>query len=281
MISNYEQQYMLILQSILEHGVVEMNGRTGVETIRVPSSLIVVELDEEFPILKSKKVNWKAALDEILWMMQKQSNNVKDLNSKIWDNWADEDGSIGETYGAQIRKFKQVDYIFDTLKADPSSRRAVMDMWNFADLDKMNLAPCTYSSVWNIIDGKLNCLLVQRSADFPVGVPFDTLQYAILTHLFARHLGVGVGRLTHVMADTHIYANQVEGVQKLIEQYSALCYMAVAEEMGEHIGATEAYASEPKLTINPDVTNFYDFKFEDIQVVDYKSMPSIKFEITV
>ena len=273
MLTGYEQQYMYNLQMILTKGKREMNARTGIETLRLPFTEIAVDLSKEFPILKSKKVLWQTAVKELLWMMQKQSNNTKELGSKIWDAWADENGSIGETYGAQIKKFKQVDYVLETLRNDPSSRRALLDMWNFADLDKMALYPCVYSSIWNIIDGKLNCVVIQRSADYPVGVPFDTLQYAVLTHLFAAHLGVDPGMLFHTMADSHIYANQIPGVEKQLEQYHQLFDKTNDEKLSTIIAAV------PKLYINKDVRNFYDFKLEDIQVLDYVHHNRIKFDV--
>ena len=130
----------------------------------------------------------------------------------------------------------------------------------------MNLVPCAYSSIWNIIDGKLNCMLVQRSADYPVGVPFDTTQYAALTHMFARHLGVKPGILTHVMADSHIYENQLPGVYKQLEQYEAL--LACGH-------------SNPAFIITPGVDNFWDMSIDDLNVINYMPMAPIKYEVAV
>lgn len=276
-VSNYEKQYMNTLMTALEHGTEDLNKRTGVVTYRLPAAQFSVDLQKEVPILKSKKVFWKSAVEEILWIMQKQSNNTKDLRPKIWDQWADEDGSINKSYGYQVAKSvtisgktykSQVHYVLETLEADPSSRRCVIDLWNVEDLNEMNLTPCCYSSVWNVIDGKLNCMLVQRSADMPVGVPFDTVQYAVLTHLFARHLGVEPGLLTHCMADTHIYKNQVEGVEKMIENYSML--MAYSETI-----------KKPKIVIKESVKSFWDVTIDDIDIVDYEPKQKIDFEVAV
>lgn len=261
----YEQQYINNLKYILEHGAREYNERTGIETLRVPSTQIIIDLSKEFPILQSKKVFWKSAIDEILWIMQKQSNKTSELNSKIWDAWTGPDGTIGKSYGYQVAKSvvgydNQVEYVLESLARDPSSRQAVINLWNVEELGQMNLKPCTYSSVWNIIDGKLNCMLVQRSADYPVGVPFDTTQYAVLTHLFARHLGVAPGILTHVMADSHIYANQIEGVKQQLDNYENIC------------------ENKTKIFIEGS-PNFWDVKLSDISIVDYHPCGIIKYEV--
>lgn len=270
---SYEYQYIKNLADIYNFGIKEMNERTGIVTRRLPSTQIIVDLQKEFPILQSKKVFWKSAADEILWIMQKHSNVTSELNSKIWDAWTGEDGTIGKSYGYQIgqktRGFEnQVEYVLETLKKDPSSRQCVINMWNVSELDEMNLVPCAYSSVWSIIRGHLNCMLVQRSADYPVGVPFDTTQYAILTHLFARHLDVQPGTLTHVMADSHIYENQIPGVEKQLQQYQELC-----KQLDRNY--------DPKIMISPGVKSFWDVKLGDIQVIDYEPMPAIKYEVAV
>lgn len=270
----YEKQYIQNLSRILMKGTLEKNERTGISTYRLPSTQIIVDLEKEFPILRTKKVNWKTAVDEIIWIMQKQSNKISELGSKIWDAWADEEGTIGKSYGYQVgqRVYRknilyanQVDYVLKTLSADNSNRQCVIDMWNVQELDEMSLVPCCYSSVWNIIDGRLNCMLVQRSADYPVGVPFDTTQYAVLTYLFARHLGVRPGILTHVMADSHIYENQVEGVKEQLTRFATNDYPQV---------------NKPKLrVIGPE--NFWEVKLGDISVVDYEYAPAIKYPVAV
>lgn len=273
---SYESQYIGNLSDILRFGWMEKNERTGIVTRRLPATQIHIDLEKEFPILLSKKVFWKSAADEILWIMQKQSNRTSELNSHIWDSWTGEDGTIGKSYGYQVGQEvkrggavydNQVQYVLETLKKDPSNRQCVIDMWNVSELGEMNLVPCTYSSVWNITGGRLNCMLVQRSADYPVGVPFDTTQYAILTHLFARHLGVKPGILTHVMADSHIYENQIPGVRKQLEQYKNL---------------ETIEPQHPKLIFKEDApTNFWQVKPEDMTIDDYNPMPAIKYEVAV
>jgi len=252
-----------------------LNERTGIRTLRVPSTQIVVDLSREFPILQSKKVGWKTAVKEILWIMQKQSNVTAELGAKIWDQWTGEDGTIGKSYGYQVGKpvvrngchwRNQVEYILGVLGDDSSNRQCVIDMWNVAELGEMNLVPCCYSSVWNIINGKLNCMLVQRSADYPVGVPFDTTQYAALTCMFARHLGVKPGLLTHVMADSHIYENQIDGVHQQLSQYHELMTVDLPV---------------PQFHIKEGVNDFWEMTIDDFEVTDYKPMPAIKFEVAV
>lgn len=266
----YEDQYFDNINQILSDGKTELNNRTGIRTMRIPSSIIKVDLEEEFPILQSKRVNWKVAIDEILWIMQKQSNKISELNSSIWNSWAGEDGTIGKTYGYQVHKVtkgfaNQVEYVLNTLAEDASSRQCVIDLWNPEELHEMNLVPCTYSSIWSIIDGRLHCTLVQRSADYLVGVPFDTMQYAALTHMFARHLNVKPGILTHCMADSHIYDNQLKPLGTLMFQYLRKSKML----------------SIPKLSINSDKKTFWDITVDDFILQNYSPMPYVKFEVAV
>lgn len=276
---SYETQYLTALRMILETGANTLNMRTGVGTLRIPHVVLDIDLQQEFPILKTKFVAWKSAAKEILWIMQKQSNNINDLDSNIWDSWADESGSIGKAYGYQVSKpvetggniYKnQVDYVLTTLKEDPSNRRCVIDLWNVDDLNDMNLTPCCYSSVWTVVDNTLNCMLVQRSADFLVGVPFNTTQYAILTHLFAKHLGLKPGKLTHCMADAHIYCydSHIQGASKMIDAYLNM--------------DSKIKSSHPILNItNLDDFSFWNVKPEDITIENYQYMQKIKFDVAV
>ena len=286
----YETQYVNILENILKDGFEQVNERTGVGTLRIPNAIMTINLENEFPILKSKKVYWKSALKEILWIMQSQSNKISDLDSHIWDKWADENGTIGKAYGYQISKPininvveypNQVDYILKTLEKDTSDRRCVIDLWNVDDLGEMNLTPCCYSSIWNIIDNKLNCMLIQRSADFLVGVPFNTTQYAMLMHLFASHLGVTPGILTHCMADTHIYTYDIhpEGASTILKRYrQCLLSQLVTKELFKE--DTEIYASKPTFVV-PENKNFFDIKLNELDLVDYKSYDPINFDVAV
>jgi len=242
MISDYEKQYIGILHDIYENGYADgANERTGISTKRLPNRIIVVDVEKEFPILKSKQVFAKTADREIDWIMRKQSNNIHDLKAKIWDEWADPDGSIGKAYGYQVAKPvkiyldpihkksetyreypSQVHYVLDYLKEQPNGRWAKINLWNVAELADMNLVPCCFDTTWNLDGGRLNCCLTQRSGDFPYGVPFNTTQYACLMIKFARHLGVKPGNLTHIIVDAHIYANQMAGVEEQLDYYHVL-----------------------------------------------------------
>ena len=215
------------------------------------------DLSEEFPILTLRRTNLEKAVGEILWIWQQKSNNVNDLNSRIWDSWADEDGSIGKAYGYQLgvkHKYKegmfdQVDRVLYDLKHNPYSRRIMTNIYVHQDLDEMNLYPCAYSMTFNVVGNKLNGILNQRSNDVLAANNWNVIQYAILMHMFAQVSGYEVGELVHVIADAHIYDRHIQHVEELVSRQG---YQA------------------PKLKINPDVKSFYDFKVEDFELVDYK-----------
>ncbi len=215
------------------------------------------DLSKELPILTLRKINFNAAIDEILWIWQKKSNNVHDLNSHIWDSWADESGSIGKAYGYQLAQkhvykegeFDQVDRVLFDLKHNPSSRRIMTNIYNFDDLHEMNLYPCAYSMTFNVSGNKLNGILNQRSNDMLVANNWNVLQYSVLLMMFAQVSGLVAGELVHVISDAHVYDRHVETAKEVIakEQFDA-----------------------PKLIINDKVKDFYDFKVEDFELVDYK-----------
>ena len=221
------------------------------------------DLSEEFPILTLRPTNLKAAIDEILWIWQKKSNNIHDLNSHIWDSWADETGSIGKAYGYQLGvrhkyaegEFDQVDRVLYDLKNNPYSRRIIVNMYNHSDLHEMNLYPCAYSMTFNVTGKRLNAILNQRSQDVLLANNWNVCQYAVLLHMFAQVGGLEAGELVHVIADSHIYDRHVPLVKKLI-------------------GRTPFPA--PKLVINPDVKDFYDFRVEDFTLENYIRGPQIK-----
>ncbi|MDF2522540.1 MAG: thymidylate synthase [Clostridiales bacterium] len=221
------------------------------------------DLSEEFPILTLRPTNLKAAIDELLWIWQKKSNNVKDLNSHIWDSWANEEGSIGKAYGYQLGikhkyregEFDQVDRVLYDLKHNPYSRRIITNIYNHCDLNEMNLYPCAYSMTFNVTGNKLNAILNQRSQDVLVANNWNVCQYAILVHMLAQVNSLEVGEFVHVIADAHIYDRHIPLVTELTQrtQYPA-----------------------PKLLINPDIKDFYDFKVEDFVLEGYQSGPQIK-----
>ncbi len=221
------------------------------------------DLSKEFPILTLRPTNLKAAIDELLWIWQKKSNNVNDLNSRIWDSWADETGSIGKAYGYQIGQkhqykegaFDQIDRVIYDLKHNPYSRRIITNIYNHDDLNEMNLYPCAYSVTFNVTGNKLNAILNQRSNDILVANNWNVAQYAILVHMLAQVSDLEVGEFVHVIADAHIYDRHIPLVKELINR--------------------ESYDA-PKLIINPNVKNFYDFKVEDFTLENYQSGPQIK-----
>lgn len=220
------------------------------------------DLSEEFPALTLRPTYIKSAVDEMLWIWQKKSNNINDLGSNIWDEWADEDGSIGKAYGYQMaKKYKfaqgemdQVDNVIWQLKNQPYSRRILTNIYNFDDLSEMNLEPCAYSVTFNVTGDRLNAILNQRSQDILAANNWNVVQYAVLVHMLAQVCGLKPGELVHVIADAHIYDRHIPIVEEMIKrpQYPA-----------------------PKFRLNPDVKDFYEFTKDDVIIEDYKKNPQI------
>ena len=218
------------------------------------------DLSKEFPIITLRKQGFKNAVDEILWIWQKKSNKIADLHSHIWDSWAGEDGTIGKAYGYQLGvkniykegEFDQVDRVLYDLKHNPASRRIMTNIYNFADLHKMNLYPCAYSMTFNVTGDRLNGILNQRSNDMAVANGWNVMQYAVLLHMFAQVSGLKVGELVHVIADAHIYDRHIESVKDMLKnpEYPA-----------------------PKFVMNPDIKNFYDFTVDDFRLEGYEATP--------
>ena len=214
-------------------------------------------LAEEFPILTLRPINFRAAVDELLWIWQKKSNKIEDLNSHIWDQWADPDGTIGKAYGYQLAQkheyaegtFDQVDRVLYDLKHNPSSRRIMTNLYNHSDLHAMQLYPCAYGLTFNVTGHQLNAILNQRSQDMLVANGWNVTQYAVLLHLFAQVSGLKVGELVHVIADAHIYDRHVPIVQDLLKR--------------------ETYPA-PKLRLDPGITDFYAFSLSNIWLENYQ-----------
>lgn len=228
------------------------------------------DLDRELPILTLRKQSIKGVIKELLWMWRDKSNNIKKLDSHIWDAWADKNGSIGKAYGYQLKqKYKfpegkcdQVDHLIYELKHNPSSRRIITNIYNFQDLHKMNLYPCVFETMWDVSNGKLNMTLIQRSGDLlaaagPGG--WDCLQYAILQHMIAQVCNLKVGKFVHIINNLHIYDRHIPIVKKILKnpEYEA-----------------------PKLVINKNIKNFYDFTLDDFKLEDYNNtILEDKFEV--
>lgn len=240
---------------------------TSAYTKKVFGVCNVYDLQEEFPLLTLRYTNWKAAIDEILWIYQKKSNNVHDLNSHIWDQWADETGSIGKAYGYQVGnkyihhyedgkpvELDQIDGVLYDLKHNPYSRRIMTNIYNFNDLHEMHLYPCAYSVTFNVTGDTLNLLLNQRSQDTLAANNWNVVQYSALLMMIAQVSGFKPGKLMHVISDMHIYDKHIPLVENLI---------------------TRTPMKAPKVTLNPEIKNFYDFTVDDFTVEEYEHGPSI------
>ncbi len=253
------------VKDILENGVwdtdrpVRPRWEDGTPAHTIKKFCIVNEYDlaKEFPIITLRRTAWKSAIDELLWIWQKKSNNIHELNSHIWDSWADENGSIGKAYGYQLgvkHKYKegmfdQVDRVLFDLKTNPTSRRIMTNIYNHHDLSEMGLYPCAYSMTFNVTGNKLNAILNQRSQDMLTANNWNVCQYAVLVHMFAQCSGLEVGKLVHVIADAHIYDRHIPIIKEIIEheQHDA-----------------------PRFVMNKDITNFYNFKVEDFYFENYQ-----------
>lgn len=269
--SRTDKVFIAMCKDIIENGFSSQGQNirprwsdgTPAHTIKQFGVVNRYNLQEEFPILTLRPINLKAAIDEILWIWQKKSNNVNELNSKIWDSWADEDNTIGKAYGYQLGKkidfpegnMDQVDWILKTLKENPYSRRMLTSIFNHDELKDMNLQPCAWSMTFNVSNGKLNAILNQRSQDVLVANSWNVCQYAILVHMFAQVSGLEVGELVHVIADAHIYDKHIPIVKELVERTSF---------------------DAPKLIINKSITNFYDFTVDDFKLENYNTGEAVK-----
>ena len=218
------------------------------------------DLQKEFPILTLRRTYLKSAVDELLWIWQKKSNNVHDLSSHIWDAWADETGSIGKAYGYQLGVkhqykeglFDQVDRVLYDLKHTPASRRILTNLYNFEDLHEMHLYPCAYSMTFNVSNGTLNAILNQRSQDMLAANNWNVCQYAVLVHVFAQVSGLKAGELVHVIADAHIYDRHIPIIGRMLSE-------------PEH--------PAPKFTLDPAVTDFYQFTPDSVRLEGYEYSP--------
>ena len=218
------------------------------------------DLQAEFPILTLRRTYWKTAVDELLWIWQKKSNNIGDLNAKIWDQWADESGSIGKAYGYQLGvkhiypegEMDQVDRVLYDLKHNPASRRILTNIYNFQDLHEMHLYPCAYSMTFNVSGNVLNAILNQRSQDMLAANNWNVVQYAVLVHMFAQVSGLVPGELVHVIADAHIYDRHVPIIEKMLQQTPG---------------------PAPVFHMDPAVTDFYAFTRDSLSLEGYAPAP--------
>lgn len=297
--SKWDKEYLKLCKRILEEGK-EVENRTGINTIKVPSHHFHFDFEEEFPVLTTKQLFFRQAILEMLWIYQVQSNDVRWLqerNVHIWDEWEiDENGiwtaeqmilndqnelekqtikkqfgeeyahTIGTAYGYIVDHFKLTDKLIDSLKNNPNDRRRVLSLWQDDYLDTAVLPSCVWSSEWDITDGKLNAWVHQRSCDVPLGLPFNITQYSVLLHMLAQVTGLKPGTLDWSIKDAHIYTNQIEGIKEQIKR-------------GEELEDLPA----PELWLNPEVDNFYNFDnskdCKDVKVLNYKHHGKISFPI--
>lgn len=298
--SQFDKDYIGLCKRILSEGI-EVENRTGTNTIKVPYHHFHFDLSKEFPILTTKQVFIRQAILEMLWIYQAQSNDVRWLqerNVHIWDKWEidengiwnatqmvpDENGklikkeihkdfgkewahTIGTAYGWIVNKFQMTQKLIDTIKHNPKDRRMIMTLWQNDYLDTAVLPSCVWSSEWDVTDGKLNCCVHQRSCDVPLGLPFNITQYATLLSMIAQVTGLQPGTLDYSIKDAHIYVNQIDGIKEQIKRFYGNCdYPA------------------PKLWLNPDIKDFFDFdnsaECKDVKLVDYKHMGKISFPIS-
>jgi len=255
-------------RNILENGVWDTDydvrprweDGTPAHTVKIFGVVDRYDLQKEFPMMTLRRTAWKSALDELLWIWQKKSNDIHELGSHIWDSWADENGTIGKAYGYQLGVkhkyaegwFDQVDRVLYDLKNNPASRRILTNIYNHHDLYEMGLYPCAYSMTFNVSGHKLNAILNQRSQDMLTANNWNTCQYAMLTMMMAQVAGLEPGEFVHVIADCHIYDRHVDLVREMIEK--------------------EPFPA-PKVTLDPSITDFYQFTKDSFKVEDYQYHP--------
>ncbi len=297
--SQWDKEYIALCKRILSEGT-EVENRTGVNTIKVPSHHFQLNVGEEFPVLTTKQLFFRQAILEMLWIYQAQSNDVRWLqerNVHIWDEWEiAEDGSwtatqmvpdgagglqkqqvvrqfgpewahtIGTAYGYIVKKFQLTQHLLDTIQNNPTDRRMVMSLWQDDYIPTAVLPSCVWSSEWDVTDGKLNVFVHQRSCDVPLGLPFNVTQYATLLCLIAHCTGLQPGTLDWSIKDAHIYVNQVDGIREQIRRF---------EQNGDY--------PAPTLWINPEVTDFFQLDsssdLKDIKIENYQHMGKIAFPI--
>lgn len=265
------KQYLDLLSYVLNYGE-KREDRTGTGTISLfGGTQTVYDLRDGFPLVTTKKMFIKGIIHELLWFINGDTNikYLTDNGVHIWDEWADKNGDLGRIYGAQWREWRvnsrtkidQLKSVIDMIKNDPYSRRLIVNSWNVGDLDKMNLPPChCFYQFYVSKDGFLDLQLYQRSADLFLGVPFNIASYSLLLAMVAQVCGLKPRRFIHTIGDGHIYLNHVEQVKEQLSR--------------------EPFAL-PKLELNPNVRNIFDFKYEDIKIVDYNCHPAIKGDVAV
>lgn len=263
------QSYLDLLRDILENGH-DRNDRTGTGTRAVFGRQLRFDLSDGFPLLTTKKLHLRSIIVELLWFLRGDTNVrwLQERGVSIWDEWADEDGELGPVYGRQWRSWPapdgrtidQISWIRDEIRRNPDSRRLVVSAWNPADIDQMALPPCHCLFQFNVMQGRLNCQLYQRSADVFLGVPFNIASYALLTLMMARATDLEPGEFVHTFGDAHLYANHFEQAR---------------------LQLTRTPRARPQLVLNPDKRDLFGWSYEDFELRDYDPHPHIKAPVAV
>ncbi|MCB1735969.1 MAG: thymidylate synthase [Gammaproteobacteria bacterium] len=263
------QQYLDLMNHVLHHGD-RKEDRTGTGTLSVFGYQMRFDLNAGFPLVTTKRIHLKSVIHELLWFLQGSTNiaYLKENGVRIWDEWADEHGELGPVYGAQWRSWptadgRHIDQISDVvqqIRNNPDSRRLIVSAWNVGDIDNMALPPCHAFFQFYVCEGKLSCQLYQRSADIFLGVPFNIASYALLTAMIAQACGLGVGDFVHTLGDAHLYLNHLDQAR---EQLSRSPHAL------------------PSLRLNPDVTDLFGFRFDDIEIRNYQHHAHIAAKVAV
>jgi len=263
------RQYLDLIQKIYDHGTIK-EDRTGTGTRSLFGHQMRFDLAESFPLLTTKKLHLRSIIHELLWFLAGDTNiqYLRDNKVRIWDEWADDDGNLGPVYGHQWRSWQstdgrvvdQISDVVENIKSNPDSRRLIVSAWNVGDLDKMALPPCHLLFQFYVANDKLSCQLYQRSADVFLGVPFNIASYALLTLMVAQVTSLQPGEFVHTLGDAHLYSNHLEQTELQLSREPL---------------------DLPTLQINPDVTNIFDFKFEDFTLNNYDPHPHIKASVAV
>ena len=263
------KQYLDLVKEILDNGVVK-SDRTGTGTKSIFGHQMRFNLEEGFPLLTTKKLHLKSIIHELLWFLKGDTNlrYLQENGVRIWNEWADENGDLGHVYGYQWRSWPtyngghidQIKEVIRQIKETPDSRRMIVSAWNVADLDKMNLPPCHLLFQFYVADGRLSLQLYQRSADTFLGVPFNIASYALLLQMMAQVTGLKAGDFVHTTGDTHLYLNHLEQAQ---------------------LQLTRTPRPLPRMVINPDVKDLFDFRYEDFQLEGYDPWPHISAKVSV
>ena len=263
------KQYLDLMQKVLNEGQ-EKSDRTGTGTLSIFGHQMEFDLSDGFPLVTTKKVHLKSIVHELIWFLQGSTNisYLKENGVSIWDEWADEKGDLGPVYGAQWRSWPdgnngtidQIQNLIQGIKNNPDSRRHIVSAWNPALVDEMALPPCHSLFQFYVANEKLSCQLYQRSADIFLGVPFNIASYALLTHMVAHVCNLKAGKFVHTFGDAHLYLNHLDQAKLQLSRDVKIL---------------------PQLKLNSEIKNIFDFKFEDIEITNYESHPSISAPIAV